>query len=117
MPNKYPPVTNKPDLNTKDKNKIVPRRSRSRSPLPLNIVAEDIKTSQTEISDNVPQKKQRRKPTKPTSSELVGSESESENDEEDVEADGDVDSNGEDTIIQKGRIRQQQQHRKRSTAR
>ena len=112
-------ANNKQDLNGKDKTKVSPQRSRSRTPLPLSIVAEDIIASQTENSDNVPPKKQRRKPTKPTSSELVGSESESENDnEEDVEADGDVDSNGEDTVIQKGRIRQQQQHhRKRGTSR
>merc|ERR1719511_638286 len=97
----------------------MPRRSRSRPPLQLSIVDESINESQTESNENVPPKKQRRKPTKPTSSELVGSESESENDnEEDVEADGDVDSNGEDTVIQKGRIRQQQQHhRKRGTSR
>ena len=110
---------NKQDLSNKDKNKIMPRRSRSRSPLQLSIVDENINESQTESNENVPQKKQRRKPTKPTSSELVGSESESENDnEEDIEADGDVDSNGEDTVIHKGRIRQQQQHhRKRNTGR
>ena len=117
MSTKSGPAINKQDLNIKDRDKISSRRSRSRSPLPLSIVAEDIIASQTTNSDTLPPKKQRRKPTKPTSSELVGSESESENDEEDVEADGDVDSNGEDTIIQKGRIRQQQQHRKRSTAR
>ena len=117
MSNKSGPAINKQDLNIKDRDKISSRRSRSRSPLPLSIVAEDIIASQTSNSDTLPPKKQRRKPTKPTSSELVGSESESENDEEDVEADGDVDSNGEDTILQKGRFRQQQQHRKRTTAR
>ena len=95
------------------------RRSRSRSPISLNIVAEDILATQNKTNEGVTHKKQRRKPTKPTSSELVNSDSESENDnEEDVEADGDVDSNGEDSIYPSGRIRQQQQHhRKRSSSR
>ena len=105
-------------------------RSRSRSPKnALNIFAENILAAATQQPPIVldgeggnipPTKKPRRKPTKPSSSELVESESDSDNDDndaEDVEADGDVDSNGdgEDSVFP--RLRQQQQmHRKRSSA-
>ena len=112
-------TTNKMDFSSKDLSKKALNRSRSRSPISLNIVAEDILNSQGKTDDSVTQKKQRRKPTKPTSTELVGSDSESDNAaEEDIEADGDVDSNCEDTLYPKGRIRQQQpHHRKRSSSR
>ena len=112
-------INTKVDLIYKDTSLNTERMPpRSRSPISLNIVAEDILATQKSNEINT-HKKQRRKPTKPTSSELVGSDSESENEnEEDLEADGDVDSNGEDTIYPKSRVRQQQQHhRKRSSSR